>query len=122
MHGPTFIFWANLTAFSLKVPESTLEKVSFHLKETTGDGSTEKLRVLMQDTSGSPEPTVRRLIAALLKFQGGKFSYAEAGAVRQYAVRMHAVVDGCLQRVGKEEQTLAAQGKLVIESFEGGEL
>ena len=54
-----------------RVPATTLERVSFHLAETTSDNSTENLCMLMGETNQTSEPTVRRIIAALLKFQGG---------------------------------------------------
>ena len=47
-----------------------------------GDGSTKLLEELMQEAGGSGEPTVSRIIAALLKFQGVKVSYSDAGALR----------------------------------------
>ena len=83
-----------------RVAESTLEKVGFHLAETTDDGGTDKLRELMRESGSGAEPTVQKIIAALLKFQGQKFSYADPTATAQCADRLHALVEGCLHRLG----------------------
>ena len=86
-----------------QVPDSTLEKVSFHLGETTGDSSTEKLRALMGET-GAGEATVRSTIAALLKFQGCKMSYSDSQAVGLCVSRVHTLVESCMHRVGTKEE------------------
>ena len=83
--------------------ESTLEKVGFHLAETTDDGGTDKLRELMRESGSGAEPTVQKIIAALLKFQGQKFSYADPTATTQCTDRLHALVEGCLHRLGTQK-------------------
>ena len=53
---------------------ATMEKVVMHLRETTGDESLLKLRELLLQVSGQPEPTVQGVISSLLRFQGVKLS------------------------------------------------
>jgi hypothetical protein len=75
MNTPTF-------TFKTSIPEPTLERVRLHLKETTGDGSMRLVHeLMMQESDGGVEPAVGRIVAALLKYQGAKLSYADAGVV-----------------------------------------
>ena len=90
-----------------RVPESSLEKVSFHLAETTGDSSTAKLRALMCETGQTVvvgEPSVRQIIATILKYQGCKLSYADSESVELSVSRLHGVVEGCMHRVGAKKE------------------
>ena len=90
-----------------RVPESSLEKVSFHLAETTGDSSTAKLRALMCETGQTVvvgEPSVRQIIATILKYQGCKLSYADSESVELFVSRLHGVVEGCMHRVGAKKE------------------
>jgi hypothetical protein len=91
--------FGGLQALPDQISKPTLDKVAFHLQETTGDGSMRLLRELMQESGGGPEPTVSRIVAALLKYQGAKLSYADTGVVGQSAARVHTVVATCLQHM-----------------------
>ena len=86
-----------------------------HLQEHTDDGSTEGLRELVQQAAGEPEPTIRNIVNALLKFQGIKVTASGAGAAHSHGHlsvgmdnltecidRVHATVSACLKRVGME--------------------
>ena len=53
---------------------ATMEKVSMHLRETTGDDSLVKLSELLRQVSGQSEPTVQGVVSSLLRFQGVKLS------------------------------------------------
>ena len=102
-----------------RVCDSTLEKVSFHLEEMTGDRSTEKLRKLVQETGGTAEPTVCKIITTLLKFQGCKYGYADAVALEPCVSRLHAVVESYMHRVGAKEEGQSTPPEPDLQAFEG---
>jgi hypothetical protein len=84
-----------------RVSKMTLDTVAFHLEEATGDGSTALLQRMVQEAGGGDaELTVRRLIKALLKFQGVQYSYSVGTQLDQCVVRAHQTVASCLQRAG----------------------
>ena len=63
-----------IEALPTRPSPATMEKVVMHLRETTGDESLLKLRELLLQVSGQPEPTVQGVISSLLRFQGVKLS------------------------------------------------
>ena len=91
---------------------ATMEKVLVHLRETTGDDSLAKLRELLQQVSGQPEPTVQALLSALLRFQGVKLSqgvelshghgHLSVGMddLGECTRRVQETVSSCLKQVG----------------------
>ena len=91
---------------------ATMEKVLVHLHETTGDDSLAKLRELLQQVSGQPEPTVQALLSALLRFQGIKLSqgaqlshghgHLSVGMddLGECTRRVQETVSSCLKQVG----------------------
>jgi hypothetical protein len=96
-----------------QVSTATMEKVVMHLEQTTGDDSVSKLRELLQQVGGSPEPTVQGLVVCILKFQGVKLSQSGAATAHSHGHmsvgmddlqectgRVRATVASCLQRVG----------------------
>eukprot|EP01052_Picozoa_sp_SAG31_P004049 SAG31_NODE_163_length_21856_cov_7.550214_5_plen_187_part_00 len=105
-----------------QVPDSTLERVGFHLGETTGDSSTDKLHTLMGETTGVGETTVRSTIVALLKFQGCKMSYSDSKSVKLCVSRVHALVEGCMHRVGTKEEGEPTSPGHHLKAFGAGEL
>lgn len=107
-----------------RVPKATIERVLFHLEETTNDSSIEKLRKLMGETTAvEREATIRRVVEALLKFQGCKYSYAEAN-MEPCVSSLHGLLSGCLHRVamaaGKEKLPLPLDHQM--QAFADGEL
>ena len=95
---------------------ATMEKVVMHLGQTTGDESLAKLRELLEQVGGNPEPTVQGLVACILKFQGVKLSQSGAGTAHSHGRvsvgmddlamctrRIRATVASCLKRVGVEQ-------------------
>ena len=91
-----------------------------HLHEHTDDGSIKGLRELVQQATGEPEPTIRNIVNALLKFQGIKVTAGGAGAAHSHGHlsvgmddltecigRVHATVSACLKRVGMDEDAVA---------------
>eukprot|EP01051_Picozoa_sp_SAG22_P001955 SAG22_NODE_82_length_21749_cov_10.719769_12_plen_401_part_00 len=66
--------FGGIQALPTKASAATMEKVTMHLSETTGDDSIAQLRELLQQVSGQAEPTVQACISALLRFQGVKLS------------------------------------------------
>ena len=90
-----------------------------HLQETTGDGSVDGLRELLQQASGQPEPTVQGVVQSLLKFQGVKVAQSSAHGtahshghlsvdsedLTECTSRVQATVSAALKRVGLEEQS-----------------
>jgi hypothetical protein len=100
-----------------------MEQVTMHLHEHTDDGSIEGLRELVQQATGEPEPTIKSIVNALLKFQGIKVSASGAGTAHSHGHlsvglddltecvdRVHATVSACLKRVGMEQDALGADG------------
>jgi hypothetical protein len=73
-----------------------------HLEQTTGDDSLSKLREMLQQVSGNPEPTVQALIACILKFQGVKLSGGISDDLTMCTSRIQATVASCLKKVGVE--------------------
>ena len=63
-----------IEALPTRPSPATMEKVVMHLRETTGDESLLKLRELLLQVSGQPEPTVQGVVSSLLRFQGVKLS------------------------------------------------
>ena len=113
--------FGGLQALPDRIPEPTLEKVRLHLKETTGDGSMRLVHeLIMQESGGGAEPTVGRIVAALLKYQGAKLNYADAGVVGKSVARVHAVVTGCMQRVGAEDDAAALFVNPMEDTFGNG--
>ena len=76
---------------------------------------------MTQESGGGAEPTVGRIVAALLKYQGAKLSYADTGVVGESVARVHAVVTGCLQQVGAEDDAAALFFNPMEDTFVGGE-
>ena len=91
---------------------ATMEKVEVHLRETTGDDSLGKLRELLQQVSGQPEPTIQATLSALLRFQGIKLSqgaqlshghgHLSVGMddLGECTRRVRETVSSCLKQVG----------------------
>ena len=97
---------------------ATMEKVVAHLGQTTGDDSLSKLRELLQQVGGTPEPTVQGLVACILKFQGVKLSQSGAATAHSHGhmsvaiddltvctSRIQATVASCLKRIGVVDAT-----------------
>ena len=102
---------------------ATMQQVTTHLQETTGDASITGLHELLQQASGSPEPTINGVINALLKFQGIKVSQSgaktahghgqmgvEMDDLSECTSRVHAAVSASLKRLGLEESATAGGG------------
>jgi hypothetical protein len=77
--------------------------------------------LMTQESGGGVEPTVGRIVAALLKYHGAKLSYANAEVVGKSVARVHDVVTGCLQRVGVEDDAAALFFNPMEDTFVGGE-
>ena len=91
-----------------------------HLHEHTDDGSIEGLRELVQQATGEPEPTIKSIVNALLKFQGIKVTASGAGTAHSHGHlsvglddltecvdRIHSTVLACLKRVGMDQDAVA---------------
>jgi hypothetical protein len=118
-------FWAEahaafggIQSLPMQTSTATMEKVVTHLEKTTGDDSLSKLRELLQQVGGDPEPTVQGRVACILKFQGVKLSHNGAATVHSHGHmsvgmddltvctnRIQATVSSCLKRVGVSETT-----------------
>ena len=117
--GETDFFAEAQTAFGgvqgLPVHRSkaTLDRVTTHLGETTGDDSTAGLRKLLQQVSGSSQETTQGIVSCLLKFQGVKVSQSGAATTHSHGhmsvgaddlhactSRIRETVSSCLKRVG----------------------
>ena len=109
--------FGGVSALPTHVSAATMEQVTTHLQDTTGDGSIDGLRELMQQASGQPEPTVQAVLNSLLKFQGIKVSLNGAGTAHSHGhmsvdtgdlsecvTRVHAAVSASLKRVGMKEE------------------
>ena len=94
-----------------------MEKVSVHLAETTGEGSIGELEALLLHVAGTPEPTIQRIVASVLKFEGVKLSQIGASSAHSHGHlsvevdhllectgRVQATVTSCLKRVGVEQK------------------
>jgi hypothetical protein len=105
--------FGGIQALPTQVSSATVEKVVTHLEQTTGDDSLSKLRELLQQVGGDPEPTVQRLVACILKFQGVKLSQSGAATAHSHGHvsvgmddltectnRIRATVASCLKRIG----------------------
>ena len=119
--------FGGVPALPATVSATTMEQVAMHLTEDTDDGSIDGLRELVQQATGEPEPTIRNIVSALLKFQGIKVSASGAGAAHSHGHlsvgmddltdcidRVHGAVSACLKRVGMEQSddaTAAAGAK-----------
>jgi hypothetical protein len=119
--------FGGVPALPATVSATTMEQVAMHLPEDTDDGSIDGLRELVQQATGEPEPTIRNIVSALLKFQGIKVSASGAGAAHSHGHlsvgmddltdcidRVHGAVSACLKRVGMEQSddaTAAAGAK-----------
>ena len=108
--------FGGVSALPGTVSASTMEQVAMHLHEHTDDGSIEGLRALVQQATGEPEPTIKSIVNALLKFQGIKVSASGAGTAHSHGHlsvglddlaecvdRVHSTVSACLKRVGMEQ-------------------
>jgi hypothetical protein len=107
--------FGGIQGLSTGVSAATMDKVVMHLEQTTGDDSLSKLRELLQQVGGNPEPTVQGLVACILKFQGVKLSQSGAATAHSHGhlsvgmddvtvctSRIRATVASCLKRVGVE--------------------
>ena len=107
--------FGGVSALPSTVSVATMEQVAMHLQDHTDDGSIEGLQELVQQATGEPEPTIRNIVSALLKFQGIKVTASGAGAAHSHGHvsvgmddltdcidRVHATVSACLKRVGME--------------------
>merc|ERR1711969_399675 len=105
--------FGGVDALPTHVSAATMEQVTMHLQETTGDSSVAGLGELLQQASGQAEPTVQGVVQSLLKFQGIKVTESGAGAAHghgQLSVgmadlseclgRVQGTVSACLKRVG----------------------
>merc|ERR1711969_212677 len=112
--------FGGISALSTHVSAATMEQVTMHLQETTGDRSVAGLGELLQQASGQPEPTVQAVVQSLLKFQGIKVTESGAGAAHSHGHlsvdmadlsecvgRVRATVSSCLKRIGMEEASPA---------------
>ena len=112
--------FGGVSALPGTVSAATMEQVAMHLQEHTDDGSIEGLRELVQQATGEPEPTIRNIVNALLKFQGIKVTASGAGVAHSHGHlsvgmddltecidRVHATVSACLKRVGMDEDAVA---------------
>ena len=108
--------FGGIQALPDQVSVATMEKVVMHLGQTTDDDSTSKLHELLQQASGSPEPTVQGLVACILKFQGVKLSQSGPATAHSHGhlsvgmddlavctSRIQGTVSNCLKRVGAEQ-------------------
>jgi hypothetical protein len=115
--------FGGVSALPGTVSASTMEQVTMHLHEHTDDGSIEGLRELVQQATGEPEPTIKSIVNALLKFQGIKVSASGAGTAHSHGHlsvglddltecvdRVHSTVSACLKRVGMQQEEDAAEG------------
>jgi hypothetical protein len=113
--------FGGIQALPAQTSAATMEKVVAHLGQTTGDDSLSKLRELLQQVGGNPEPTVQGLVACILKFQGVKLSQSGAATAHSHGhmsvgmddltvctSRIQATVASCLKRVGVVEASQAA--------------
>ena len=113
--------FGGISALPTHVSAATMEQVTMHLQETTGDSSVDGLGELLQQASGQPEPTVQAVVQSLLKFQGIKVTESGAGAAHSHGHlsvdmadlsecvgRVRATVSACLKRIGMEEAGPAA--------------
>jgi hypothetical protein len=95
---------------------ATMEKVVTHLGETTSDASLEGLRNLLQQVTGQPEPSIKGVVACMLKFQGVKLSEDGAASAHSHGHmsvgtddltvctnRIQETVATCLRRVGADQ-------------------
>ena len=118
--------FGGVSALPGTVSATTMEQVAMHLQEHTDDGSIEGLRELMQQAAGEPEPTIRNIVNALLKFQGIKVTAGGAGAAHSHGHlsvgmddltecigRVHATVSACLKRVGMEADATTGADSLL---------
>ena len=109
--------FGGIQALPAQTSTATMEKVVAHLGQTTGDDSLSKLRELLQQVGGNPEPTVQGLVACILKFQGVKLSHSGAATAHSHehvsvgiddlAVctgRIVGTVASCLKKVGVQDQ------------------
>jgi hypothetical protein len=109
--------FGGLSALPTSVSTSTIEQVVTHLSETTGDGSTDGLSELLQQTTGGAELTIQGIVSSVLKFQGVKLSEEGAGIAHGHGTmgvgmenlsecvdRVQTTVSACLKRVGMEEE------------------
>ena len=62
--------FGGVQALLTQTSAATMEKVVWHLGQTTGDDSLSKLRELLQQVGGNPEPTVQGLVAYILNSGG----------------------------------------------------
>jgi hypothetical protein len=98
-----------------------METVVAHLGQTTGDDSLSKLRELLQQVGGNPEPTVHGLVACILKVEEVKLSQSGAATTHSHGhvsvgmddltvctSRIQATVASCLKRVGGVEASQVA--------------
>ena len=112
--------FGGVSALPGTVSASTMEQVAMHLHEHTDDGSIEGLRELVQQATGEPEPTIKSIVNALLKFQGIKVSASGAGTAHSHGHlsvglddltecvgRVHSTVSACLKRVGMDQNVVA---------------
>eukprot|EP01045_Picozoa_sp_COSAG04_P009171 COSAG04_NODE_525_length_13096_cov_16.943602_2_plen_592_part_00 len=115
--------FGGIDALPTHVSAATMEQVTMHLQETTGDSSVTGLGELLQQASGQPEPTVQGVVQSLLKFQGIKVTESGAGAAHghgQLSVgmadlseclsRVQGTVSACLKRVGMEDSDSGGGG------------
>ena len=117
--------FGGVSALPTRVSVATMEQVAMHLREHTDDGSIDGLRELVQQATGEPEPTIKNIVNALLKFQGIKVSASGAGAAHSHGHlsvglddltecvdRVQATVSACLKRVGMEQDAAVGAGGL----------
>ena len=108
--------FGGIGALPTHVSSATMEQVTMHLQETSGDSSIAGLGELLQQASGQPEPSVQGVVQSLLKFQGIKVSESGAGTAHAHGHlsvdmadlsecvgRVRATVSACLKRVGMGE-------------------
>eukprot|EP01051_Picozoa_sp_SAG22_P007109 SAG22_NODE_489_length_9845_cov_5.954550_9_plen_401_part_00 len=106
--------FGGIQALPTKASAATMEKVTMHLSETTGDDSIARLRELLQQVSGQAEPTVQACISALIRFQGVKISQGTQlshghghlsvgmGDLGECTRRVQETVSSCMKRVGTQ--------------------
>ena len=58
--------FGGISALPTHVSAATMEQVTMHLQETTGDSSVTGLGELLQQASGQPEPTVQGVVQSVL--------------------------------------------------------
>ena len=91
---------------------ATMEKVSVHLAETTGEGAIGGLEALLRQVAGTPEPTIQGIVASMLNFEGVKLSQAGAASAHSHG-HLSVGLDDLQECTGRVQATMASCPKRV---------